>query len=90
MCLFLNSVTKLIGSSPAFSANVYGINSSDSPYCLTQYESVPNISREYACSFYDTSISTEAPPGTKNLFLTRALTTQSASWRDLSASSRTS
>lgn len=36
ICLFLNSVTKTIGSSPAFSANVYGINSNDSPYCLTQ------------------------------------------------------
>lgn len=31
MCLFLSSVTKLIGLSPAFSARVYGISSRDSP-----------------------------------------------------------
>ena len=89
MCLFLNSVTKLMGSNPAFSASVYGISSRASPNALTQYESFPKISLEWAKSFEETSISTAAPPGTKDLFFTKALTTQRASWRDLSASSNT-
>lgn len=86
---FLRSVTTAIGLSPAFSARVCGTTSKASAYALTQYAWAPTSSLEYSWSFWDTSISTALPPGTRALFFTRLLTTQSASWRDLSASSRT-
>merc|ERR1712012_533431 len=89
-CLFLSSVTVEMGFRPAFSARVNGMTSRASENWRKQYCSIPARVLEYSDRRRASSISGAPPPAIKNLFLTRHLMTQSASWIDLSASSSTS
>ena len=88
-CLFLSSVTTVTGSKPAFSDRVNGTISKASAKALTQFYSAPLRVLAYWASFWASSTSMAPPPGMIPLFLTRHLTTQRASWRDLSVSSIT-
>mmetsp|Transcript_8268 Transcript_8268/g.20543 ORF Transcript_8268/g.20543 Transcript_8268/m.20543 type:complete len:234 (+) Transcript_8268:216-917(+) len=86
-CFSRSSVTMEIGLSPAFSASVAGTISRASAKARTQKLSDPDSVLAYSIRRYDTSISGALPPGIRNLCLKRLLTTQSASWIDLSFSS---
>ena len=82
-------MTTLIGFRPAFSASVVGTTSSASPNALQHTASVPVNSRASVVNWCAISISGAPPPATIARFFTKHLTTQCASCKDRSASSRT-
>merc|ERR1719367_1999941 len=84
---FRSSVTVEMGLRPAFSASVYGMTSRASAKALKQYASAPTRVLAYSISFRYNSVSGAPPPAMRYFFFTRHLMTQSASCRDLSASS---
>mmetsp|Transcript_41360 Transcript_41360/g.113801 ORF Transcript_41360/g.113801 Transcript_41360/m.113801 type:complete len:264 (+) Transcript_41360:415-1206(+) len=89
-CRFRSSVTTWMASSPAFSASVYGTTSSACANSRTQYCTMPSSVFAHLPNAYDSCISGAPPPGVRNRFFTRQRSTQSASWRERSLSSRTS
>merc|ERR1719244_2267169 len=66
-----------------------GIISRASANALKQYASAPDTVLACNINSLATSVSGAPPPAMRNLFLTRQRMTHRASWRDLSASSRT-
>lgn len=88
-CLFLSSVTMLMGLRPAFSARVYGMTSRASANARTIKELTPFIYLDIFASCWEISTSGTPPPGTSPLFFTRERTTHKASCKLLSASSIT-
>mmetsp|Transcript_11345 Transcript_11345/g.27557 ORF Transcript_11345/g.27557 Transcript_11345/m.27557 type:complete len:248 (+) Transcript_11345:1678-2421(+) len=78
-----------MGLRPAFSASVYGMISKAEAYALTQYACIPDNSLAYCARATDSSVSGAPPPAMRKRFLTSDLTTQRASCKDRSASSRT-
>lgn len=87
-CRCLRSVTTLMLFKPAFSANVVGTISMASANAFQQMASVPLSSRACLVKEVEMAISGAPPPAMSARFFTRHRITQSASWRERSASSR--
>lgn len=85
LCLFLNSVTTLMGFMPAFSARVNGIIYKASAYALKIMASSPLSVVICSLSLCEISISADPPPVIKDLLFINDRITHKASCNDLSA-----
>ena len=81
------NATVSIGSKPELSAKAYGIYSKASAKALIAYYSTELMLSAYSLIYEAIANSTAPPPYTILLSLINVLTTQTASCKDLSASS---